>query len=310
MPDTRTAQDCGARCKPRLKFQLQLIAALLATALSACSTLRPTMPPAAPVRTVWRNSPPIPASGATEWTDRWWEQIGSPQLNTLVNTALRDNPGLAASRERLIAARALEAAASGLYKPVLALGSGSEATPGVRSSYFQAGLDANWELPLFERRENGAKILESQSTAVRAGIAEAQNALIAEAVLLYLDGSIAAYQVDVSARLVEVAEARQQRTAARISAGLDELGAHQTSLQHSREAQADLRQDQMMRARSLEGLAALTGQAQPDADWLPAQAALPPLPAPAASVPRDLLRQRPDVRVAEAAVVKAAGELG
>lgn len=39
--------------------------------------------------------------------DRWWEQFGNPELNQLMETALRDNPGLKAASARLREAQSL-----------------------------------------------------------------------------------------------------------------------------------------------------------------------------------------------------------
>src|SRR5687768_15021811 len=39
--------------------------------------------------------------------DRWWEQFGNPELNELIETALKDNPGLKLASARLRQAEAL-----------------------------------------------------------------------------------------------------------------------------------------------------------------------------------------------------------
>jgi outer membrane protein TolC len=37
-----------------------------------------------------------------QWpNDRWWEQFGSPELDALMDLALKDNPGLKAAAARL-----------------------------------------------------------------------------------------------------------------------------------------------------------------------------------------------------------------
>ncbi len=43
-----------------------------------------------------------------QWPDdRWWEQFGNPELNTLMETALKDNPGLKMAAARLREAQGL-----------------------------------------------------------------------------------------------------------------------------------------------------------------------------------------------------------
>jgi outer membrane protein TolC len=66
-------------------------------------------------------------------------------------------------------------------------------------------------------------------------------------------------------------------------------------------------------ARAAQALAVLTGRTTPDAAWLQNPGAIPLPPAGAlapAQLPADLLRVRPDLQLAEAAVRKAAGEAG
>ena len=43
-----------------------------------------------------------------QWPDeRWWEQFGNPELNRLIETALKDNPGLKVASARLREAQGL-----------------------------------------------------------------------------------------------------------------------------------------------------------------------------------------------------------
>ncbi len=276
-------------------------------ALSACGTLVPSVPPALPARAAWNNAPPV--STSVMWPDRWWQQFHSAQLDFLVDSALHDNPGLGAAAERLTAARALQGAGVAGFKPGLELDTGTEPSPGATKDYFQAAIDARWELPLFDRARNTARILESQTADAEAGVAEAQAVLIAEIVRTYFNGRFAAVRLGLAQALVTVSDDLQQRVDARVAAGLDETEASVASRERGREARLGMEEPRQMRAQCLESLAALLGQSAVDSSWIDSSDP-PELPLPPATVPAEMLRHRPDVRRAESAMQRAAAQLG
>lgn len=240
----------------------------------------------------------------------WWRQFRSPQLDLLIDTALRNNPGVAAARERVLAARALQGAGSPSYKPELALATGSEPTPGAAASYFQAGFDANWELPLFERGTNTSRILTAQTADAEATLADARSELIAETVHAYLDGRTATDQIQWAEKLTALGDQRLERISARVALGLDANGSLQSSQQLRRDSQLGLQSARLARARSLERLTALLGRDAIDYASMMAFDGTFDLPSPLVQAPAELLRDRPDVRHAEAAIVRSAAELG
>ncbi len=285
------------------------LALALLLGLGACGTLVPAPVPDAPLRAAWNNAPAAAAEPAA-WPARWWQQFHSTQLDALVDSALRDNPGLAAAGERLVAARLLEQGGSSGFRPGLALDTGSEPSPGAKADYFQAALDARWEMPLFERGTNGARILLAETSDAATGVAEARAALIAAIVRTYLSGRFAMERMVFAAALVKVTDQSQQRVAARVGAGLDEPEASLASRQRWREARLDEEEPRQVRTRSLEALAALLGQAAVDNTWIDASDSPIDLPQPPATLPAAMLRHRPDVQRAESAMERAAAQLG
>lgn len=283
---------------------------LAAATLSACSTLAPTPPPPAVLRSAWNNGLASTPSAAQLAPTRWWQQFRSPHLDLLIDTALRNNPGVAAARERVLAARALQGTGSPSYKPALALATGSEPTPGAAASYFQAGFDANWELPLFERGANTSRILTAQTADAEATLADARSELVAETVRAYLDGSTATDQIQWAEKLTTLEDQRLERISARVALGLDAKESLQSSQQMRRDSQLGLQSARLARARSLERLTALLGRDAIDNAWMTAFDGEFELPSPLVGAPAAILRERPDVRHAEAAIVRSAAELG
>ncbi|MFN0187047.1 MAG: RND transporter, partial [Aquabacterium sp.] len=54
----------------------------------------------------------LPAAGAAELPDRWWQALGDPALDDLVAHALRHQPSLVALQARLLQAQAEVAGAA------------------------------------------------------------------------------------------------------------------------------------------------------------------------------------------------------
>ncbi len=283
---------------------------MLLLGLGACGSLVPAPVPDAPVRATWDNAPPVSTATAAAWPARWWQQFHSAQLDALVDNALRDNPGFAAAAERLFAARLLQQAGSAGLKPELVLNAAPESAPGATVNYFQASIDARWEMPLFDRGTNSARILQAQTADAEAGVAEVRAALITEIVRTYLNGRFAADRLVLAEALVQVTAELQQRVAARVGAGLEEPEAGLASTQLTRAARLGEDEPRQVRTQCLESLAALLGQAVVSDTWIDASGSPLELPLPPATVPAEMLRHRPDVQRAESAMERAAAQLG
>lgn len=275
--------------------------------LGACVSVQVPKLPSGDLPSQWRNAP---ALGAQPDLTGWWKHFHDPQLDALVEQALRDNPGVSAAAWKLRAARALEAASSASRMPQVGFGTIEQPNPENTASYFQAGFDASWELGLFGRSGADAHLAEANTREAAADLQSARVSLVAEVVREYLQLHAAQHQqalltVAASAahritRLTEVREREElasnvdveqaRAAAATAAARLAETGAAITS--HA------------------QTLALLLGKSEPDAHWQAASA--PPVPADVDinAVPADLLRTRPEIHYAEAQVLKAAGELG
>ncbi|TAN05688.1 MAG: efflux transporter outer membrane subunit [Rhodanobacteraceae bacterium] len=290
----------------RLRVRLLGVAALC-VALGACVSVEVPPLPAGDLPAHWRNAP---ALGAAPDLTGWWTHFDDPTLDTLVAAALRDNPGVQQARLKVRAARALEDAAMTALKPQLAFKTLEQPNPENTASYFQAGFDASWELGLFGRAGATRHLARADAGAAAAELADARVSLVAEVVREYL-GLRAAQR---SAALLDAAAQAAQRKAAllkvrerlQLASGLEVAQAAATAAT----AQARLADPRAAVAQHAQALALLLGKSEPERAWL-ASAPVPSVTATRiVSVPADLLRTRPDIRYAEAQVVKAAGALG
>ena len=148
---------------------------LTAVSLSACRTFTPLPAQGEPPRAEWHNSQ-LPVA---RWQEHWREQLGSLRLNMLVDSALQGNFGVAATQERLRAARIVQGAGAAQYTPEITLQTASQPTPEVTENHFQAGVETRWEPPLFGRGRKGDRIVAAQTADAEANLAAACCALTA-----------------------------------------------------------------------------------------------------------------------------------
>lgn len=296
------------------------VAATVAGLLAACAhTPEPSgstaSSPAVVLPSAWAASAPastaLPAEAPA--LDRaalasWWRWFDDPLLGDLVEQALQANTDLAAARARLLQARALRASQAATLSPQVGSSAGvtrthsqSAATSG---SAWQAGLDASWEVDFFGSQAAALRGREADVAAASATLAATRVAVSAEVGLAYLTLRGTRRQL----RIAQDNLAAQQQTLAltrwRAQAGLaSALDAEQARVS-TEQLRATLPALEASIAQSEHRLAVLLGQA-PAAlrERLGASDRRPlatrELPA---GLPAELLRQRPDLRAAEASI--------
>lgn len=276
--------------------------------LAGCSVAPvPQLKP--PVPDTWRNAPAGVAPPTADLRG-WWQALGDPQLNDLIDRALQSNLDVAQAAERMRAARLLNRHAHDPYLPSLHGRTNDVIDPDTTASYFVAGFDAVWELPLFGAWQSSKRISQGQLNAADAALRGAQVSLVAE----------------VSRRWIELRSAQQQ---ARLLSGICDALQEKLRLLKVREqlklvsppevaraeaelarAQAAMAEPQQTINSSAQQLAVLLGQPEPDPQWLQ-PGAQPQLGEwQLTTAPADMLRARPEIASAEADVLRAAGELG
>ncbi len=291
-----------------------LAAAVLVAGLSGCATVEvPPLPQAVPE--AWRQAPTSVAAAPAPDLQSWWKALGDPQLDELVERAQAQNLTLAQARSRLRQARLLAGRDNMAFRPALSAGARTLQDVSATDSYFQASLDATWELGWFGAREAVQRGGQARLDEAAASLQAARVSLVAEVVRSYGDLRAAQLQQDALQHMAELdersvslfAEQRRQR-----------LGAPEEQLQAEvrlAQTRAQLAQPRQIADHAAQGLALLLGKATPDAAWT-RPAAWPPRAQAGLrdfklqQVPTDLLRYRPEIRSAEAEVLKATGELG
>lgn len=311
-----------------------LLVLIGATALAGCTTVGPD----------YRGAPPAAGTASARGaflrggadaearapSARWWEALGDPVLDTLIDKALADSPDVAAANARIAQARAglaanrtallptvgVSAAAPYINIPggLLSTGNQNGSQSGGRDeiNVYNVGFDASWELDLFGGTRRKIEAASARAEAAEASAADAQVTLSAEIARAYvaLRGRQAVIalmdrQDAVDADLVALAQQRLQAGTAP-EQPLDQLRAQRAQAQGDRaKAQADA-------VVLMDQIAVLTGQ-EPGA----LEATLgpvAPVPMPPASVavgdPARLLRERPDVRAAERQLAAASADIG
>lgn len=286
-----------------------LLATACSGALAACATVKVPPLPRGDLPAAWRNAPPGVAAPAPDLRG-WWKAFDDPELNALVDRALTDNLDVQQAALRLRAARALERKSRTEFLPRLAFQTIEEPNPQNTASYFQAGFDSTWELGLFGRAEATRHIAAAEVGAAAEELQSARVSLVAEVVRAYLQlrGAqrsealleSAAQSTREKLHLLRVRERLRLASALEVDHAVADDAA----------AQEQLAKPRFAIAQNAQTLALLLGRSEPDPAWL-RPAPLPRLTATGFdSIPANLLRTRPEIRTAEANVLKAAGELG
>jgi multidrug efflux system outer membrane protein len=291
-------------------------AAALVMLLAGCASTSPRADLDMSLPRAWSNAPggsnaPMTRDSVPHPSAGWWYAFRDPALNTLIDTAVQSNLTIAAAAEHLRAARALLPTGAAPYRPGVSFAAGAAPSPDAKNSYYETGFDATWELPLFDRAANATRAFGADAAAAEADLMAARTSVAAEVASAYFAAQAAARRQSVLRELDDGEQLRVARLRTRVRLRLEP-----SAIQRSAEAdllavQASEIEPDAIRNMSLQRIAALLGRTSVDATWLGPAAA--PVFTPAVnleSTPADLLRERPDVRHAEAAVLRAAADLG
>lgn len=240
----------------------------------------------------------------------WWHAFGDSELDTMVTQALADNLTIAQAQARLVAARALASASRADFRPTVHTGTVTAPDPDATTSYLQGNIDAVWELGLFGRGQSTQWVAQAGVDTAAADLQAARATLVAEVTRDYLALRSAQQQIALSGQVVQAQRARRALILRRRVLGLASDGDVVRADVDVAQADAALTDPRLRADASAQQLALLSGRTEPQPELL--AAAPPPRLSndPPVTVPADLLRTRPDIKRAEAAVLAAAGALG
>jgi multidrug efflux system outer membrane protein len=265
-----------------------------------------------------------PGFAETEAIEQYWVGFQDPMLTGLVNDALAHNYDLAAAAANLQAARAARRLAGFDQFPTINFAGSytknldsQEQLPGVdqRDREFdaaQAGFDGLWELDLFGRVRRNVEAARADVGAAAATLQDARVSVIAEVARDYFILRGLQDQLNLTQRNADNQFSTLKLTRTRLQAGRgNELDTSRAEAQYQTTV-ASIPSLQATIATTCYRLSVLTGR-QPTQlnEQLLAQAPSPDLPLlNSIGTPEQLLRRRPDVRVAERRLAGATARVG
>lgn len=317
---------------------MKRIALIAATLLAGACTVGPNYhEPALPVPPAYAGPQP---PGAAIDPGHWWTAFGDPELDGLIDRALRDNPDIATAASRVREARLQEIGAradglpsidatanitdvkfsknAGFSTLARQFGGGGTgngggiALPGNSIKTFALGFDANWELDLFGGTRRGVEAALARTQAAEWSRRDAAVMLAAEVAQAYF-----ALRLDQQQAAVVADEVARQQRALQIAGHVAQVGLtprldvtrQRASISSTSARFEPIRADIQVR---MHALGILLGQPpaalNDELKMLPT--ALPVAPAIPAGLPSDLLRRRPDVRAAERSLAASTGDIG
>jgi outer membrane protein, multidrug efflux system len=286
-----------------IRGALGAVTAALAVACATPETARPTF------------ELPDMQAAAPQGIDRFWTQFNDPQLNTLIDEALKNNLDLRAAIARIDEARAnLRLARAPLYPSLDAeFGANRSRTSDSTAQQFQGphatttystGLRASYEVDVWGKVASGRDAAQSSLLATRYAAETVRIALVAQVATAYFalranDAALTLAQETLKTRDENVKLQKQ-----RFDAGV--ASDYELKLAQAERAAVAALVPANERAVALaeSALAVLTGRS-PKTVFSPSiargaditAAAAPEVPA---GLPSDLLARRPDIRQAEA----------
>lgn len=272
-------------------------AASASASASATVAASPTMPVTS------GTSPPSPLGA-------WWSRFNDPLLSQLVTQALAANTQVLGAQASLREARALRDVSAAGLSPAMAMSAsaGRGRSGGApASNLYQTGLDASWEIDVFGGRRHALDASEATARASAMSLGDVQVSVAAEVALAYMAWRGTGSRLLIASQNLASQQETLQLTLWREQAGLVttlESAQARTAAEQLRALVPSL---QASLAQSRHALSVLTAQA-PEALVLvlPTVPSLPQAdPALTLAIPADTLRQRPDVRAAEAQVEAA-----
>jgi NodT family efflux transporter outer membrane factor (OMF) lipoprotein len=300
---------------PPLSIALGLPAALLA--LSGCATALPTTPTTSVVLPAeWSRSVVASEPLDTAALAQWWHRFDDPVLSDLVSAALARNPDIRTAVSRITEARAVRDSQKSSLLPSLSadLSGGGNRTRARRSGTttssesYGASLDASWEIDLFGRQRQTLSAASADLGQARENLHSAQVTLAAEVAAAYVALRSAETRLAVVRSTIETRAQTLQIAEWRENAGTGDALDRQQAVGSLEQARASVPELRQTIAQTRNQLVVLLDLAPGALDTLlQINLPLPRVPpAFATGIPAETLRQRPDVRASEYALLAAA----
>ncbi|MEX3691275.1 efflux transporter outer membrane subunit [Paraburkholderia sp. BR14263] len=315
-----------------LTYKTSVAAAAVALAMTACSFGPSGEPPAMPAPEHYgadaQPAKTVSAGGVAQTFEigatpgsQWWRLYGSSDLDALVDEGLHNSPTLAATQRTLASAQEeLRAQVGASTLPSIDGAAQVErartaVVPGlgpeqVQYNFFAGQLFAHYTFDLFgqTRYTNSASAARVNVQAYE--LEASRRALAANIVGTAINVAALDRQIALTERLVAVSNDAAHEDQQRYALGSVSRAQALASKQDAAAIAATLPPLRQQRACAIHALAVLMGRTPDNAPSVPALDSLSlPGQVPVA-VPSDLLRSRPDIQAADAAVKAAAADVG
>jgi outer membrane protein, multidrug efflux system len=261
----------------------------------------------------------LPHGGDIKAMTQWWTQWGDDLLGELLQAGQKESPTLAAARTRIAQARAALTGAQAASLPNV--NATAQASRGVQApkapvaDSASIGLQAAWEIDVFGGNRAASSAAQTRLQSAELGWHEARVLVAIETASAYYDWlscqtSLGLAQSDATSR-AETARLAELTAKAGFSAPANSALARASAA----DASNTLRSAQAQCDVKVKALVALTGMPEPElrqkleqnkavAQKITAQAALFTI----ASLPAEVIAQRPDIAAAQRAVAAASAD--
>ncbi|MDQ7838975.1 MAG: efflux transporter outer membrane subunit [Thermodesulfobacteriota bacterium] len=300
-----------------------LIGLVFMTSLASCMVGPNYRPPEPKIPANWSESDKTRVSDSLMEATQWWTIFNDPELNSLIDRAIRSNTDLRLAEARIRGARAARRVVAGAEYPGVdatadyshsrqSQNTGNSTSAPVEHDLYQAGFDAGWEIDIFGGVRRAVEAADAEVGASEENRRDVLVTLLAEVARNYLEVrgnqhrlAIARQNIQAQRQVVELTHGRFE---AGIGSALDIAQAEgQLANTEAREPalESSIRQ-------AIHRLGVLLGQ-EPGAllAELLKEAPIPTTPPEVpVGLPSQLLLRRPDIRRAERELASATARIG
>jgi len=246
----------------------------------------------------------------------YWTQLSDPLIDRYVDRALANNRNIAQAAARVGQARAGVRSARAGYLPQISASGGAQRDIGDGADdrlQFSLGADAQWEIDLFGRIGNEVAASRADLAAAGYGLADLQRLIVGQVAQTTVSARTLAVQLAIARGTLAIQDDNLQIARWRLQAGLvSSLDVEQAAAQRAQTA-ASIPALERDLAQAANSISTLIGEA-PGPVRLTLEADVAQIPAPPGNVglgtPAAILRNRPDVRQAEAALLANSARVG
>ncbi len=294
-----------------------LLAALtLISLLSGCVVGPDYTRPLVPVDSQYNSIDPAKGveAASPENLINWWEQFQDPTLSQLTQMALQDNLSIQQYAARIYQYKAqIGVVRSDMFPQFTENGSYFyQHVPGVDSQTWNINTSMSWELDFFGRikrlTEAATADMEQQNELYR----DAQVILIAEIANNYVNARLYEQQINITKKNIEIQKNTYDLAVKKEMVGTNSRLDSAQARGSYKGVESDLATFEAMHKQTLNLLSILTGRTPGAIDeMMKGIGTIPVAPEKIlVGIPAELLRNRPDVRAAEQALVAQTSRIG